>query len=168
MGQRSVEEKVEAVLPFLVKAGWIAEPVSSETVQFVHTLVEALGERLKLFSDILGYDEYFVDDEAMVYDEKAFEKRLTKAPEAGALLGGFRGRLGEMETFEPEALDGALHLFVEEQGVKIGQIIHALRVGVTGKPAGPGMFDCLALLGKERCLARIDRTLARLSACSSD
>ncbi len=50
--------------------------------------------------------------------------------------------------------------FVEQQGVKIGQIIHALRVATTGKGVGLGMFDALGLLGRERCLKRIDRALA--------
>ncbi len=168
MGQRSVDDKADAVLPYLVKAGWVSDPAPPDSREFVERLVTALGERLKIFSDILGYDEYFVDDAAMSYDEKAFEKRLSKPPEAADLLRGFRTKLAEIDAFDAETLDAALHAYVEEQGVSIGQIIHALRVAVTGKPAGPGMFDCLALLGRERCVARIDLALARLSSSSSD
>jgi glutamyl-tRNA synthetase len=54
-----------------------------------------------------------------------------------------------------------LRAFVEAEGIKIGDVIHAIRVAVTGKSTGPGLFDCLALLGRMRCLARIDRALAR-------
>ena len=50
--------------------------------------------------------------------------------------------------------------FVESEGVKIGQIIHALRVAVTGKAIGFGMFEILEILGRERSLARIDRALS--------
>ena len=39
----------------------------------------------------------------------------------------------------------------------MGDVIHALRMAVTGKSTGPGLFDCLAVLGRTRCLARIDR-----------
>ena len=49
---------------------------------------------------------------------------------------------------------------MEEQGIKIGQIIHALRVAVTGKGVGFGMFETLAILGRDRVLARIGRALA--------
>ena len=52
------------------------------------------------------------------------------------------------------------HEFVEAQGVKIGEIIHAIRVAVTGQSVGLGLFDSLAILGKASCLARIERTLA--------
>jgi glutamyl/glutaminyl-tRNA synthetase len=52
---------------------------------------------------------------------------------------------------------------VEEQGIKIGQIIHALRVAVTGKAVGFGMFETLELLGKSCVLRRIDETCRRVS-----
>ena len=48
---------------------------------------------------------------------------------------------------------------MDAKGIKIGQIVHALRVAVTGKAVGFGLFETLAILGRERCLARIDRAL---------
>ena len=67
--------------------------------------------------------------------------------------------LAGAEVFDAENLDRLLHEFVEAEGIKIGQIIHAIRVAVTGKAVGFGMFDTLAILGKASCLARIDRAL---------
>jgi glutamyl-tRNA synthetase len=58
-------------------------------------------------------------------------------------------------------LEETLRTFVESEGIKTGDIIHAIRVAVTGKSTGPGLFECLVLLGRARCLARIDRALAR-------
>ena len=52
--------------------------------------------------------------------------------------------------------------FVQSEGIKIGQVIHAVRVAVTGKAVGFGLFETLAILGRECCLERIDRALARL------
>ena len=40
---------------------------------------------------------------------------------------------------------------MQAEGIKIGQIIHAVRVAVTGKAVGFGLFETLAILGKERC-----------------
>ena len=51
--------------------------------------------------------------------------------------------------------------FIESAGIKIGDIVHTLRVAVTGKSVGPGVYDCLALVGRDSCLARIDRALAK-------
>ena len=52
-----------------------------------------------------------------------------------------------------------MHEFVAAEGVKVGDLIHALRIAVTGKPVGPGLYDCLAILGREKCLERIDSVL---------
>ena len=64
-----------------------------------------------------------------------------------------------MEPFTAEQLERILHEFVAAEGIKIGDIVHAVRVAVTGKAVGFGLFDTLAILGRERCLARIDRAL---------
>ena len=45
--------------------------------------------------------------------------------------------------------------------IKPGDLIHAVRVAVTGKSTGPGLFECLGLLGRQRSLNRIDRALER-------
>ena len=52
--------------------------------------------------------------------------------------------------------------FVDIRRNQAGRPIHALRVAVTGKSTGPGLFECLGLLGRQRCLARIDRAPRRI------
>ena len=56
-----------------------------------------------------------------------------------------------------------MRVFVEEREIGLGRIIHAVRVAVTGKGVGFGMFEILEILGRERCLARIDRARALLA-----
>jgi len=70
--------------------------------------------------------------------------------------------LPAVEPFEAVPLEEALKHYVETAGIKISDIIHTLRVAVTGKSVGPGVYDCLAILGREACLARIDRALAKV------
>jgi glutamyl-tRNA synthetase len=72
------------------------------------------------------------------------------------------------EPFDAPTLDRALHEFVEREGIQIGQIIHAVRVAVTGKAVGFGLFETLALLGRERCLQRIDSTITRCGSYSAE
>ena len=97
------------------------------------------------------------------YNEAAFEKRIRKPPEAAGLLRKFRDRLATLEPFDAATLDKEMQDFVRAEGIAIGQIIHALRVAVTGKAIGFGLFDTFAILGRERSLARIDQALKRLS-----
>jgi len=70
--------------------------------------------------------------------------------------------LPAVEPFTAAALEQRLQDFVQAEGIQIGQIIHALRVAVTGKAIGFGLFESLAILGKEHCAARIDQALARI------
>ena len=159
--QLSVRRKLALVLPFLEKAGLVASPVAEQMKQKVLQILEAAGDRIKVSGDILDYADFFVADEELSYDRKAFEKRVGKAG-AAELLAKFKDRLATIEPFDAETLDELMHDFVAAEQLKVGQIIHALRVVVTGKGVGLGMFDTLAILGKDACLARIDRALGRV------
>jgi len=163
MAELPAEEKLPLVLPFAESRGWTATPASSEEREYLRGLIQAAGERIKVAGDILDYDELFTPDQDLAYDEKAFEKRLVKPPEAAELLAAMRGELAATGSFEADALEQMFHRFVEQRAIKLGQIIHAVRVAVTGKAVGFGMFDILALLGRKRVLARIDRALALLA-----
>lgn len=155
----SVEEKAAGMMPFLVKAGLVADPNAEGEKEKLQKIVAACGDRLKVMGDILSYADYFyVADDKMEIDEKGFQKRLS-SPEAQAILATFRNHLSDVEDWTVEHLDKEMHAFIDEADVKIGDIIHGVRLSVTGKTVGPGMFDCLAILGKESCLKRMDMTL---------
>ncbi len=77
------------------------------------------------------------------------------------MLAQFREALSATQPFEVPNLEKTLQTFVAEKAIKTGDIIHAVRVATTGKPVGPGLYDCLEILGKETCLARIDRALVK-------
>ena len=67
-------------------------------------IVEAAGDRIKVAGDILDYDDFFVADDKFAYDEKAFEKRITKPAGAVDLLAKFRAALAGVEPFTAAAL----------------------------------------------------------------
>lgn len=156
-----VERKSQLMLPYLQRAGFLASPPPGAEEKLAE-IVAAAGDRLKVAGDILDCADFFTPDGELTYEEKAVQKRLRKPTEAAGLLGKFRDRLETVERFDAETLDQLLHDFVETEGIKIGQIIHAVRVAVTGKAVGFGMFETLAILGRESCLARIDRALSLL------
>ena len=156
-------EKAEAVTPYLVRLGLLgAEPTASARGR-VEAVVAAAGDRIKVAGDIVRYAEFFQDDSAFPYDEKAFRKRVG-APGAADRLRSFRSVLETAEPFDAPTLDAALHRFVEAEEIRIGQVIHAVRVAVTGKGVGFGLFEALEILGRAACLARIDRALAAAEA----
>jgi glutamyl-tRNA synthetase len=156
------EEKAALALPYLEKAALVPSPVPADEREKVTEIVRAAGERIKVAGDVLDYRDFFVADDQLPYDEKAFDKRLRKPTEARTLLARFRDRLASAAAFDAASLEALLNDFVQAEGVELGQVIHAVRVAVTGKAIGFGLYETLAILGKERSLARIDRALARL------
>ena len=156
-----IEQKVTLVLPYLQRAGLVASPAPADVRQTLARILDAAGDRIKVAGDILNYSEFFVSNAAFPYDEKMFEKRVRTSGTAERLL-NLRAHLAAVSAFDASTLDRLVHAFVESEGVPISQIVHALRVAVTGKAVGFGLFDCLAILGRDRCLARIDRALARI------
>lgn len=161
MQNLSLEEKIDRTLPYLQRAGLVPDPPSPGDRQQIGQVVQAAGDRIKTAGDVLDFTEFFVPDESLSYDEKAFAKRL-RAPGAAVLLSKFRARLTQLEPFDAAATEEALRTFVESEHVKIGDVIHPLRLAVTGKAVGLGMFDALAILGRTRSLARIDRVLQQV------
>jgi len=72
-----------------------------------------------------------------------------------AHLDAIASAFGALEAFDPASIEAALRAVAAARGVKAGVLIHAVRVAVTGKTASPGLFDVLALLGRDRVAARI-------------
>ena len=121
--------------------------------------VACMGDRIKLFPDMGEQAAWFFDEE-FPYDEKSVRKRLLKE---GALdvLREERDWLAGMAEgdWRAETLDAGLHAMGEAKGCGMGDLVHPLRVAVSGTGVGPGLFEMLAVMGKERVLARVQRTL---------
>jgi glutamyl-tRNA synthetase len=163
MQQLPAAAKVEMATPYLRKAGLATGIDNGALGEYVGTIVAAAGERIKVAGDILDYRDFFMPDGDMLYEEKPFTKRLRKPEGAGERLRRFRDHLATAEDFTPAGLEALMQAFVTAEGIGHGEIVHAVRVAVTGKAVGFGLFDILAILGRERCLARIDRALALLA-----
>jgi glutamyl-tRNA synthetase len=167
MQRLPIKQRVAKVVPFLQRATVVADPPPCDTAPYVTRILEAARDRLKVAGDVLEYDDFFTADDRLQYDEQAIEKRLIKPAEAGDLLRKFRAELATVEPFTAERLEQILHGFVEANGIKPGDIVHAVRVAITGKAVGFGLFETLAILGRERSLARIDRALQLASSHGS-
>ncbi|QDT66087.1 glutamate--tRNA ligase [Calycomorphotria hydatis] len=153
MSERPLDDKVEKCQRYLSAAGITA---SDEKVGEVIT---ALGDRLKLYSDILDAKCFFTDD--ITYDKKAFKKRIQKEGVPELLTKFADERLKSLEEWTTTSLETALTEFAEANEVGSGVLIHALRIATTGQPMGPGVYDCLVLVGREKCLERIGAVVAR-------
>ena len=118
-----------------------------------------MGERIRLFSD-MGEQAAFFFGEVFAYDEKSVKKRLLKEGALGILREELAALEAVPEPFTAAAADAALHALGEKTGRPMGDLVHPVRVAVPGTGVGPGLFDMLAVMGRDRVLQCIRRTLS--------
>jgi glutamyl-tRNA synthetase len=75
--------------------------------------------------------------------------------EARQMLGSAHAKLGALAEWDATALEAAIREVAESSGVKLGKLAQPLRAALTGRTTSPGIFDVLALLGRDESLARI-------------
>jgi glutamyl-tRNA synthetase len=153
-----LDQKVAGCLPFLVRAGLIPEKPDEETLGRVRTIVEAAGERIKLFSDIISLASPFLKSTCEIQPQ-AVEKFL-KPTGIAEILSGFRSRVELATPFDAATLDKTLHEFCVDKEIKPGKIVQPVRVALTGSSVGFGLFDTFAILGREESLSRLDKAIS--------
>ncbi len=154
------KQKVPKLIPYLQQAGFLPKPVPCEIGPRLAQIVDAAGNRIKTFGDILSYTSFLTADDRIQYDEAAFDKAI-RAPGAVELLTKFRTQLAAVEPYEVPRLEAFSQEFIAAEGKKIGELVHPLRVALTGQGVGLGLFDTLAILGRESSMRRIELAIAR-------
>jgi len=149
-----IDTRTKAVIPFLREAGLLDEDISEEKYEWIKDVVTAVGDRLKTLTQIVDYaGSFFVDE--LEYDEKAVQQRLKK-DYVPRMLEDLKARLRTVELFDEANLEEVIRAFAEESGLSASKIIHPLRVALTGKSVGPGIFETVALLGREKAIQRLE------------
>lgn len=142
----------------LAAAGLPAEPLNAHRSE----LLDQIQPRTKTYADIPGNCRYFFE-EVYPFDEKAVAKRL-KPEGTPALLEEVAAALEALPAFTIEAMEAKIREMGEAKGTGMGPLVHPIRVAVSGKTEGPGLFELLWLLGRERVLRRLRTVAERLRA----
>jgi glutamyl-tRNA synthetase len=124
---------------------------------YVRAVLAVCQEKIRVFSELPDYTRYFFSDDYPV-NEKALRKCLRKG-EPLERLRELRTLLADQDDFSPAGLETAIDQLVETGGHGRNDYFAVARVAVSGVGGGPGFYDLIHLLGKERSLARIDSFL---------
>ena len=109
------------------------------------------GEGLHIGQPTMGYgDALGADDHARHMDEGGRDQ-----------LSGVVAVIAGCESFDAATIEAAVKAYAESAGVKLGQIAQPLRAALTGRATSPGIFDVLAVLGREESLCRINNQLTK-------
>ena len=156
-GEYIMKKSAAELLPLIKKQ--IAETGANVPQdKLLQEVIELYRVRIKALSEFIPMTDHFFADVYAV-EEKGVEKYLNSA-EAKEILRDFAGRLEPMSDFSHKAIEDACRIMAEEKKLKAGQVIHPTRVAISGKTTGSGLFEMMAVLGKEKVLSRMRKAAA--------
>ena len=112
----------------------------------------ALKARAKTLVGLATSAEFLFANRPIPIDEKA---RQLLTPEALQVLTQLIEPFRQTDPWNAETVEGTIRKVADDEGLKLGKVAQPLRAALTGSNASPGIFDVLALLGREESLARI-------------
>lgn len=159
---------VDALVPFMIKSGLIAAAPTGSEREHLKLIVAATRDRAKTLVELADAISYFYRDD-FEYDEKGVRKHFAD-PAVADLLREAADELAASPDFSVAATESVYRSLIEKRGISGGALIHPTRLAITGRTVGPGLFDVMSLLGRERTLARLARAIKYIetNALSAD
>ncbi|MET1013146.1 MAG: glutamate--tRNA ligase [Paenisporosarcina sp.] len=152
--QMSLEEVVDLALPHLQKAGRLPETLSVEEKQWATDVIALYHEQMSFGAEITELTDLFFKDE-LTYDEEATE--VLSGEQVPEVMAAFKTQLEQMDALEPEAIKAAIKAVQKETGHKGKNLFMPIRVVTTGQTHGPELPNAIALIGKEKVIARVEK-----------
>ena len=149
----SPDELARRLQPSFEAAGlWSDDLLGARRAWFLAVLA-LLAPRTKRLTDFAPQAAFFLRDE-LEFDEAAVKKHL-RVEGMSAHLAALDEALAALPEFDVVSTEAAVRGVAEARGIKAGTLIHAVRVAVTGKTVSPGLFEVLALVGRQRVATRL-------------
>ena len=157
-----IAARTDAVIPFLQQEGLLLKTDLTPTRRaWLENIVESVGDRLTTLADIVAQTSYFFVD-SFEYDPKAV-KKWWKKDSVLEILRGLRDVMESLKTLNLEEVESAIWKYTDNNGVKRVQAMQPLRIALTGVSYGPGLFEIIALLGRDKVLHRLDRAICHVN-----
>jgi glutamyl-tRNA synthetase len=156
-----IDELAAAIQPFLAEAGLWPAPATGTDEPWLHRLLDLLRPRAKRLTDFVDLARPFLVN-TVEYEREAIEKHL-RTPDLAIHVRSLVAALGTAVPFDEPHVEAAVRGSAAERGIKAGVLIHAVRVAMTGRTTSPGLFEVLALLGRDRTIARLEQLVIFLA-----
>ncbi|MBI1619524.1 glutamate--tRNA ligase [Aquamicrobium zhengzhouense] len=141
-----------ATLPYIESRGAIPLDLTSEQKAKLLAALPGLKERAKTLVELADSAQYLFVARPLALDEKA--SQILDA-DARAVIGALLPRFESLEEWSAATTEAAVREHAESSGLKLGKIAQPLRAALTGRSTSPGVFDVLAVLGKDESLGRL-------------
>ncbi|WP_309658622.1 MULTISPECIES: glutamate--tRNA ligase [unclassified Sphingomonas] len=138
-------------------AALVAERLGGADVALLTAAMPALKPRAANLNELAEGAKFLFTSRPLPIDAAA-EPLL--AGDAPRILAAVHGALDALDGWDTDALEAVVRQVAEAEGVKLGQVAQPLRAALTGRKTSPGIFDVLALLGRQESLGRIADRMA--------
>jgi glutamyl-tRNA synthetase len=145
----------------LREAGLWSEALASDRAAWIERVLTLLKPRVKKLDQLVEELRPFLVAQPDI-DPAAGRKHLA-ADEVRSLLPVLAAAFASIDPFEPDAIERALRAVAEQHGIKAAALIHATRVAVTGRAVSAGLFDVLALVGRNLVVDRLHRAASYIA-----
>jgi len=140
-------------LPHLPNGAAISEGLDDSRKAQLLAAMPGLKERAKTLVELADGAAFLFARRPLAVDGKA--QTLLAGPARGVLSGALEALQGLEGEWTAAAAEAAVRSYAERQGLKLGAVAQALRAALTGRSTSPGVFDVLAVLGRDESLGRI-------------
>ena len=154
-------ELARRVEPFLRAAGLWDDAYAGARAGWFHAVLDLFKPRAKRLPEFVERGRPFFAD-VTEYDAAA-QKKLWAAPETRDLLTALADRLAPVAPFDPATIEPVVRGLADERGTKATALMQAVRLAVSGSSASPGLFEMIALVGREATVARLRRAAAHVA-----
>lgn len=157
-----LEELEPRVTPAIVAAGLATNADLQSRGEWYRELLNLLRVRARTIDDIVRQAGPYFQDE-IEYDPEAVAKQWKDPVESRSILEAVAAELSRLTEWNLETLEEALRSLAAARGISAGKVFQPLRVALTGLTVSPGIFEVLALMGREQSLKRIRQGAAVLA-----
>ena len=148
-----VERLVELLIPMLKEKNLIKENFDRN---WFASVVKLFQGRINTLGDFLQWADFcFLENPN--FDPEGVKKYLSKdlSKEFGDLI----KKLETLDSFDTQSIETAFRSLVKELDIKTSELVHPVRVALTGRSVGPGLFETISILGKNRVLERLNKAI---------
>lgn len=148
----------ELALPHLAAAGYITLPLDDDKRAWLEQAVAVIQEHVDYAAQAAAHLAVFFNDAVTLESDEARE--ILRDPDIPAVMAAFRERLSALEVLDDAAVQGVLKGILKDLKLGGKKVYMPVRVALTGQVHGPDLIRLIVLLGRERALARMAKTLA--------
>lgn len=150
---KSTDEKTIAAL---LNEQLVYNSMAKQDDEYLARVISLMKERVSTVQDFVEFGKYFFT-EPESYDAKGMEKHWN--PGIKEKFARYFHQLEGLNEWIPAAIEENLRSFADVESIKAAQLIHPLRLAITGITISPGIFELMEVLGRQRTMERLKRFL---------